>query len=434
MADFQLTERQTAVKRGLLASQAKHQLIYGGARSGKTFLIVWGMVQRAIKAPGARQVIIRRRFNQVKQSVWLDTYPAVMQAAFPSVQYEDKTQDGYSRLSNGSEIWFGGLDDKERVEKILGKEFCAIYLNECSQIPYEHIPLVRTRLAQKVKNEATGRDLALRFWYDLNPVGVSHWSSRLFISGVDPITKQPVDGSQYAYAHMNPLHNQENLPVDYIKDLEALPERARRRFLLGEYQPDDENALWTLETFEGLRVSTLPAIGRIVIGVDPSGASADTVDTDAIGIVVAGKLQNQEGYIVLADGTMKAHPRQWSEKVRQLYNRFSADCVIAESNYGGAMVEAVLKSHAPDMPVKMVHASRGKHVRAEPVATLYRAGLVLHTQGLDDLEDEYCGFMSYGYEGVASPNRADAAIWALTELAGIGAGKQLSTVSSGQGY
>jgi phage terminase large subunit len=108
---------------------------FGGSRSGKTFLLTRNVAMRALKAPNSRHAIFRYRFNALKASVIFDTFPAVMRAAFPQVPYKLDKTDWYATFPNGSQIWFGGLDDKERAEKILGMEFVTIYLNECSQIP-----------------------------------------------------------------------------------------------------------------------------------------------------------------------------------------------------------------------------------------------------------------------------------------------------------
>src|SRR5207244_1619795 len=118
----------------ICAGDARHILFEGGSRSGKTFLLVRNIVMRALKAPKSRHLIVRFRFNQVKTSIVLDTFPAVMAQCFQGVPYELSKTDYYVTLGAGSEIWFGGLDDKERTEKILGTQYVTVFLNECSQI------------------------------------------------------------------------------------------------------------------------------------------------------------------------------------------------------------------------------------------------------------------------------------------------------------
>ena len=118
---FKLTSAQEAAQR-VMASQATHIMLYGGSRSGKTFLTVRAICVRALKAPGSRHAILRFRFNAVKASIIHDTFPKVLQLCFPGVEVELNKTDWFATFPNGSQIWFGGLDDKERTEKILGQE------------------------------------------------------------------------------------------------------------------------------------------------------------------------------------------------------------------------------------------------------------------------------------------------------------------------
>src|SRR2546430_15468273 len=113
----------------LLSGTQTHTLLVGGSRSGKTFLDVRTIVIRALAAPGSRHAILRFRYNACKQSIGLDTLPKVMKLCFPDVPFKWNDQMGYFTIGDGSEIWLGGLDDKERTEKILGLEFATIYLN-----------------------------------------------------------------------------------------------------------------------------------------------------------------------------------------------------------------------------------------------------------------------------------------------------------------
>lgn len=225
----------------LLKSSARHILLRGGSRSGKTFLLVRAVVLRAGKCQ-SRHLIIRKHFAHVKQSVWYDTMPKVMAICFPGLSEAcrwDK-QDWFIRLPNGSEIWFGGLDDKERTDKILGKEYSTIFFNECSEMSYDSIGVAYTRLSEK-------NALKKKFYYDCNPPKEEHWSHKLFIQKVDPIQEGDVqipDPSDYVSMKINPRDNAENLDPDYIpKTLERLPPALRLRFLEGEYGSDDRDII-----------------------------------------------------------------------------------------------------------------------------------------------------------------------------------------------
>jgi phage terminase large subunit-like protein len=192
--------------------------------------------------------------------------------------------------------------------------------------------------------------------------------------------------------------------------------RFGRQELDGELIEDIEGALWSRADIEACRVREAPALVRVVIGVDPpAGAGASS---DACGIVVAGVDADGCAY-VLADASVQGvGPERWARAVADAAERWGADRVVAEANNGGAMVESVLLAADGGLPVRRVHASHGKVARAEPVQALYARGRVFHVGGFPELEDEMCGLMlGGGYEGPGrSPDRADALVWALTEL------------------
>lgn len=418
MGEFALTQKQAEAQE-ILNGPAQHVMLAGGSRSGKTFLIVRKQIQRRLKAPGSRGAILRFRFGHVKQSIVHDTFPRVMSLCFPQVPYDLNKSDWFVRFPGGAELWFGGLDDKERTEKILGTEFSDIFLNECSQIPYSSRNMALTRLAQKVPDKATGKDLVLKMYYDENPPDKAHWTYRMFKTKVDPETKAELPTPEdYAFMQLNPRDNLANLSPDYIATLESLPPRLRRRFLDGEFRDASPNALFNEENFERWRLldRELPEMLRVVVGVDPSGADdVDNVDNDEIGIIVCGLGIDGNGY-VLEDVTCKAGPSVWGRVATTAFDRHQADRIIAEINFGGAMVGQVIRTARPNTPFRPVRASRGKTVRAEPISSLFDLGKVRMAGIFRDLEEELCGFTTHGYMGENSPNRADAMIWALSDL------------------
>jgi phage terminase large subunit-like protein len=194
--------------------------------------------------------------------------------------------------------------------------------------------------------------------------------------------------------------------------------RLGRQELDGELIADLEGALWSRALIERCRDGAGRAetgrLRRVVVGVDPPAGTGG----DACGIVVAALTERGQG-LVLADMSVEgAHPEGWARAVARAAAGFGADRVIAEANNGGAMVESVLRAADAALPVRLVHASRGKSARAEPVATLYEAGKVTHCGAFPALEDQLCGMMiDGGYEGPGrSPDRADALVWALSAL------------------
>ena len=418
---MKLTVRQLEAQE-VLAGPATHCMLFGGSRSGKTFLLTRNVCMRALKAPKSRHAILRFRFNAVKASIVMDTFPKVMELAFPGVKYTMSKTDWFAEFDNGSQIWFGGLDDKERAEKILGMEFATIYLNETSQIPKTSRDIAVTRLAQQVDQVIKGtevRALKPRMLYDCNPPSKAHWSYKLFVEKRDPDTKKPLlHGEDYAFFQINPFDNSENVSAGYLETLKSLSSRLQKRFLRGEFAEATPNALFSDELIDKWRVTDalLPDMVRIVIAVDPSGAGdVDNADNDAIGIMVVGLGTDGICY-VMEDLTVKAGPSTWGRVVTDAYDRHEADAVVGEVNYGGAMVQHVIQTARPRTNFRKVTATRGKVVRAEPVSALYEQGKVRHVGFLRDLEDELMAFTTGGFMGELSPNRADALVWAITEL------------------
>jgi hypothetical protein len=416
-----LTDRQLAAQ-DILASDATHGMLFGGSRSGKTFLIVRNIVMRALKAPGSRHASLRFRFNAIKSSIVLDTFPKVMKLAFPGVKHTLSKTDWYAEFENGSQYWFGGLDDKERTEKILGMEFATIHLNETSQIPWESVGIAITRLAQSVEQLLQGRApsrLKPRMWYDCNPPSKAHWSYQLFVLKRDPETKEPLRNPEnYACFQINPQDNQDNISAEYLETLRGMSARLQKRFLKGEFADATPNQLFPEEVIDRWRHDgdPLPDFVRIAVSVDPSGSGdVDNADNDEIGIVV-GALGTDGNAYLLEDCTVKAGPATWANIATTAFDRHQADIVVGEINYGGAMVQHTIQTARPRTPFKMVTASRGKHVRAEPFSALYEQGKVRHAGTFRNLEDELTAFSTVGYLGGKSPNRADAWIWCLSEL------------------
>jgi PBSX family phage terminase large subunit len=240
MKDSENAFKKTVTQRKaieLLASDALHVMLYGGSRSGKTFILCYAVIIRACKTK-SRHCILRLKFNHAKRAIWLDTLVKVMSICFPNLSYKTNATDYYITLPNGSEVWVGGLDDKARVEKILGNEYSTLYFNECSEIPLSSINIALTRLAEK-------NTLAKKVYYDENPPSKRHWSYGLFIKHFHPMSEEEVDPGEYVSMMMNPKDNLENIDPDYIKNiLSKLPENERLRFLSGEFMDSDDGIVY----------------------------------------------------------------------------------------------------------------------------------------------------------------------------------------------
>ncbi len=414
MSDFiKTSDQRDAI--ALLSSPARYILLFGGSRSGKTFILIYAMLVRALKAPGSRHVILRAHFNSVKQSVFMDTLPKVISLAFNGLSYRENRSDWLITLPNRSEIWIGGLDDNERADKILGKEFATIYFNEASEIGYHAVSTALSRLAQKTA-------LVNKAYFDCNPAGKSHWSYKLFVDKIDPASRTPLRFPElYAAMLMNPQGNADNLAAGYIDQvLGGLTERQRQRFLEGRWFDDREGALWKRGLIDAFRVDYPPELSRVVIGVDPAVTSGK--NSDHTGIVTAGVSVAGEFY-VLSDVSLRGSPLEWAAAVASEYERWQADRVIGEVNNGGDLIEMNLRNVNRNISFKSVRASRGKIARAEPVAALYEQKKVHHVGCFPELEEEMCNYAP-GLS-VTSPDRLDALVWALFELSSRPGGSRL---------
>lgn len=417
-----LNKGQKRALREVLTSGARNCLLYGGARSGKTALLVSATIDRALTASGSRHLIVRAEASAARRSIGLQTFPDVWGKKYPGVSVPRlDSQTGRIVLPNNSEIWIGGMSDQLQTERILGQEYATIFINEATEIGYDRVQVLRTRLAQVCERDAAGLkgELPQRLYADCNPTTVHHWTYKLWIEGVDPITGAPVDRAQYAAAQINPLDNADNLSPDFIAEMEALPPAARKRFFLGEYSVDSEHGLWRRETIKRVYPrddGSLPVeMRRIVIGVDP--AVTATMNSDETGIIVAGLGMDGRGYVI-DDLSGRMRPEEWAERVAAAWRVHNADRVIAEVNNGGDLVANQIRAVSPGIAIQEVRASRGKVTRAEPVAALYHMGKILHVGEHPELEDQMCA-LTPGFDARAagwSPDRVDALVWAVTAL------------------
>ncbi|MEM7667074.1 MAG: terminase family protein [Pseudomonadota bacterium] len=237
---------------------------------------------------------------------------------------------------------------------------------------------------------------------------------------VQRLLEQESDGSTVV-THGSTFDNAGNLPMRFLSAMEqefAGSELARQE-IGGELLRDIEGALWSRSLIVAARETTSQfEHGRVVVAVDPPASA----EGDDCGIVVAALGDDGIGRVLADCSVSKAKPDQWANAVANAAQEWKADRVVAEANQGGAMVESVLRAANSVLPIKLVHASRGKVARAEPVAALYAAGRVRHCASFPKLEDQLCGLMTGGdyvgpkTGGSRSPDRADALVWALTEL------------------
>lgn len=210
------------------------------------------------------------------------------------------------------------------------------------------------------------------------------------------------------------LENRANLAPDFLKYIIDKYEGTRlgRQELAGETLADNPNALWKRSRIDVLRLTQHPDLIRVVVAIDPQGT--DKIDSAETGIVVAGiaKIEDKMHGFILADLTVSGSPEKWSSVAVTGFHTHKADRIVAEVNFGGDMVESIIRINDKLIPFTKVHASRGKAVRAEPVSALYERGLIHHCGFFPELEDQLCEWVI----GEKSPDRLDALVWAITNL------------------
>lgn len=322
---------QTAI----LAGTAMHSMSMGGSRSGKTFGKCRALVIRAMKCK-SRHLALRLKFNHAKTSLWYETFPKVFDICFPGLRVKPNKSDWFYRLPNGSEIWIGGLDEKERVEKILGKEYSTLYFNECSQIPYTSITMALTRLAEK-------NILKKRAWYDENPPTKRHWSYPLFILKKDPNLWTPLPNpDNYNSILMNPTDNIDNIDDEYISNiLDALPEREKKRFKYGEFNDDASGNIYYafdrekhVGKFE--RIQHIPLVIGMDFNVNPF--------TYVIGQVYVDK--GRQKLRIIAEGWLKNSNTR--EACRKIQSDFPGRWTVVPDSTGKSRHTSQAESGATD--------------------------------------------------------------------------------------
>lgn len=395
-----------------------HTLLYGGSRSGKTYVALRVMVLRAL-AVASRHLVLRLRFAHVKRAIARDTFPKLMRECFPDVPYHLDKGDWFVTLwpkSGGtSEIWFGGTDDPARMEHVLGTEYSTILFNEISTLKWDVIPTLWTRCA-----ESSG--LPLRMFYDCNPPFKRHWAYTMFFQakdpkGVDLLTpkdihdhESPLVPIRTASLLINPIDNP-SLTDEYHAILRGLPQRAQDRYRHGIFLSDVEGALWTDDWIIQAQQLDRGELEEVIISLDP--ATTDTERSDEWGIVVLGVDEfGRAG--VLKDLSKRMSVDQAAVVAVEAFKDYRANAVIVETNQGGDMCVSMVHNVDRNVPVIKVNAANGKKARALPVAQLYERDEVWHDERMPELEDQLTTWVPH--ETTKSPDRLDAVVTGLTHL------------------
>lgn len=243
-----------------------------------------------------------------------------------------------------------------------------------------------------------------------------------------PLIRELLSSPRWAVTKARTAANRANLADTFLSQIVSRYEGTRlgRQELDGELIDEVEGALWSRAMIEKARVSKAPDLVRIVIAIDPAATSGEA--SALTGIVAAGVDHAGRGY-VLRDVSGRYSPDTWARRAIALFDELKADRIVAEGNQGGEMVRHTLETVRPNIPIRIVHASKGKQARAEPVSALYEQGRVSHVGAFPELEDQLTTWAPN--EGKPSPDRLDALVWAMTELM-VGMAAPIALVAPGQ--
>ncbi|MBR2574423.1 MAG: DNA-packaging protein [Loktanella sp.] len=235
------------------------------------------------------------------------------------------------------------------------------------------------------------------------------------------LLRKLLDRPSTVVTHAPTSANRANLADSFLLEMAAeyAGTALGRQELDGVMLDDVDGALWQMGALAACQLDTAPPLTRIVVAIDPpttAHAGSDACGIIVAGVVMAGPVQDWRAYVLEDASLQGASPDAWARAAIAAMARHNADRLVAEVNQGGDMVAAVIRQIDPLVPLRTVHASRGKVARAEPVAALYEQGRVRHLRGLGDLEDQMCQMTGAGYQGRGSPDRVDALVWAIHDL------------------
>jgi PBSX family phage terminase large subunit len=310
------------------------------------------------------------------------------------------TQSEIINKATGSKILFRGIKTSQGTATANLKSIAGVttfILDESEELMDEDV-FDRIDLSIRAVNKPN------RVILVMNPSYKSHWIYNRFV-------KHPRNDT--SYIHTTYLDNEKNLSPSFVAQAERTRTENLHRYnhlFLGHWLEDAEGMLWNRQIIERLRMANSPQLERIVVSVDP--AASANLESDETGIVVCAKDDKGNGY-VLEDLSGKYSPSQWASVAVKAFERWNADCNDAEKNVGGDMVESVLRSQNTTARIKLVNATKGKYVRAEPIYSLYEQNKIYHIGQFPILENQ---MITFDPDKGKSPDRVDALVWGFTEL------------------
>lgn len=410
----------------LLGGRARYVLLMGGGGSGKSTVIAWSIINRALNAPGSRHLVFRETSASCRITMFDLAFKNALRTFWPGLIDNEaqcvinETEMTIEFPALGSIIIFGGLQEAN-LDRILGQEACTIFLNEATDLNYKHFQRVNNRLRQRVDLSDNRGRLPNKLILDCNPTDWSCFIPWLFLEGRSPETKQPLaNPDNYVFLKLHTASNRANLDEGYFEAQSDYSPDEYRRFIAGEWKDTTDGAMFQRDWIDASRVGAdlkddlRETLARIVVAIDPAASSNE--GSDETGIIVAGVDEAGHGYI-LDDLSGRYTPTEWASIATEAYREWGADKIVAERNNGGEMVESTIRNVDRGVAVTTVWASRGKETRAAPAATHYEKGRVHHVGIFTELESQMVSFVvGFNRRKHKSPDRLDALVWALEDL------------------
>jgi len=376
----------------------RYFLVTGSRGSGKSYTVNLFLLNLTYEEG---HVILFTRYTLV--SAFISIIPEFIDKIELLGKQEDfeVTQSEIINKRTGSKILFRGIKTSSGVNTANLKSIAGVttfVLEEAEELVDEDI---FDRIDLSVRDASKPNRVMLI----MNPSFKSHWIYKRFV-------KNP-DSKYCTYIHTTYLHNKQNLSQSFIEQAKRTRQENLHRYehlFLGKWLDDAEGMLWNRPIIERSRMPTAPELTRIVVAIDP--AATANMESDETGIIVCGKDKSGYGY-VLEDLSGKYSPSQWGSIAVKARERWNADCIVAEKNQGGDMVESVIRSAGEKQRIKLVTATKGKYIRAEPVYSLYEQGKIFHIGQFPLLESQ---MITFDPDKGKSPDRCDALVWAFTEL------------------
>ena len=379
---------------------SRYKGAYGGRGSGKShffaephFFAELG-VERCLMRPGSRGVCIREVQKSLKESAKRLIEDKIRAMG---VEQHFRILNDQIVTPGGGIILFQGMQDHtaESIKSLEGFDWA--WAEEAQTLSERSLEMLRPTI------RAPGSEL----WFSWNPRNPKDPVDAL-LRGINPPKDSIVVKANYSDNPFFPKELEDEREHDYRNN----PTRYAHIWL-GEYEPAVIGAIWNRETIHAYRRDKAPELSRIVVAVDP--AVSHNPGSDEHGIMICATGPDQRGY-VLEDATLSGSPIDWARRAVAMFDKYDADCIVTEINQGGDMVRHTLNTVRMNLPIREVRATRGKHVRAEPISALYQAGRISHVGSFPELETQMCQMTADGYQGDGSPDRVDAMVWAFTEL------------------